>query len=53
MKSSRQCKKMMEAWEQRIKERNCVLDRKLKPNAGREAALKVAQKKPDYDAMLR
>jgi hypothetical protein len=48
-----QYKKMLEAWEQRIKERNCLLDEKLKHDACREAALKVAPKKPDYDAMLR
>jgi hypothetical protein len=30
-----------------------LLAKKLKHNAGREAALKVAPKKPDYDAMLR
>jgi hypothetical protein len=48
-----QYKKMLEAWEQHIKEKNFLLDEKLKHNAGREAALKVALKKPDYDAMLR
>jgi spermidine synthase len=48
-----QYKKMIEAWQQRLKERNCLLDEKLKHDADREAALKVAPKKPYYDAMLR
>jgi hypothetical protein len=30
-----------------------LLDKKLKHDAGRETALKVAPKKPYYDAMLR
>jgi hypothetical protein len=48
-----QYNKMLQAREQRIKERNCLLDENLKHDAGREAALKVAPKKPDHDAMLR